>query len=248
MLPPRENLLKLFDYVKTLEEPGVAFAYDVLPISLGAMRIFLIESPAGKQLLSYYKNLLQVQGKYIVTRSEELAFDLVVKMTRSFFTRQDDPQLTDHILAILPEAAETIVPYTENERRFFEIWASGVKERLKEKCAKATSELVTLKSSEEFSRKHRQLLKAHEVHEAKLAEFRRRDAYRKNEREAKLRSIRGRNNQTIRRQMGMNGMTSHTPHVEQSVVDYVQETSNDFFPHADNEDVGTEEQMVRDPG
>ncbi|EXJ54406.1 hypothetical protein A1O7_09745 [Cladophialophora yegresii CBS 114405] len=239
-----DNLANVYRYVKAKGEPGPRVQYDHLPYSLSAMRNFLQGSSHGKQLLSFFKGVLQTQGGYIVTAAEMAAFEIFVKMTEALFIHRNDNRLREHVISVVPEAQYTMPTYTGHERQFFHMYSTNMLQQLRDANATATRNLLDLKNSKEFARKHRQLLKANELHESKLSEIRRRAAKRKAEHKAKLQRARARNDATLNRQMGMAGLTSHTPHVERSVVEYVQDTTGEFFPRFDDGEANGEELML----
>ncbi|ETI20501.1 hypothetical protein G647_08538 [Cladophialophora carrionii CBS 160.54] len=243
-LTRNDNLANVYRYVKARGEPGPRVQYDHLPYSLSAMRNFLLGSSQGKQLLSFFKGVLQTQGGYIVTTAEMVAFDIFVKMTEALFIHCNDRQLREHVISIVPEAQYTMPTYTGHERQFFNMYAATMRQQLCDANAAATRNLLELKNSREFARRHRQLLKANELHESKLSEIRRRAAKRKAEHKARAQRARARNDAALNRQMGMAGLTSHTPHVERSVVEYVQDTTGELFPRFDDGEANSEELLV----
>ncbi|KAJ9613974.1 hypothetical protein H2200_002110 [Cladophialophora chaetospira] len=246
-LDSNDNLSSLYRHVKDSGEPGPSIQYDNIPYSLSAMRKFLQDSVQGKQLLSYFAKLLRVQGGFMVKTAEMLAFDVYVKMVRALHINQNDKKLREHIINIVPEARYTITAYTAQEKEVFEFYAGMTRQHLQDAAAIATTELVQFKTSKEFPRRYRQLIKAHEVHESKLAEVRHRVAKKRGDRKAKIANARARNEAGQVRQMGMSGLTPHTAHVEQSVVGYVAQTANEFFPHFGEEEEANSEDPMLEP-
>jgi hypothetical protein len=241
-----DNLDNVYRYVKARGEPGPRVQYDRIPYCLSAMRNFLQGSSHGKQLLSFFKGVLQIQGGFIVTTAEMVAFEIFVKMTEALLIYRNDNRLHEHVLSIVPEAQDFMPTYTVDDRQFFDMYAANMREQLRDANATAIGNLLELKNSKEFARKHRQLLKANELHESKLSDIRRRAAKRKAEHKARLQRARARNDAGLNRQMGMAGLTAHTPHVERSVVEYVQDTSDEFFPRFDTREANSEELLVSD--
>jgi hypothetical protein len=241
----RADLKDLFKYVESRGEPGARIQYANIPWMMKAMRPFLDTSGQGAKIIKYYREVLRIRGNYILTTAEMLAYEIVVKMTQALFIYGNDKQLRSHICRVVPEAQLLIRRYNEYEISFFNL--SFNTQRLAHQHANAVAirDLLNLKESEDFSRKHRQLLKANETHETKLRELRQRSAKRKAERKAKLQALRERNDAGLHRQMGMSGLTPLTLPVAEAVVDFVEGISTEYFPHAD-QNVYSEEHLVSD--
>ena len=239
----RDDLKDLFRFVEANGEPGVSVQYANIPVLLTAMKTFLGSSKDGQKLSTYFRGVLYTRGRYVVTTAELMAFDIVVKMTQALFVFDNDKQLYNHICMVIPEAPLLINRYTGHQLKFFDEFATENRKRLFDANADAITKLVALKTSKEFYRKLSQLYKAHEIHEAKLTDIRKRDALRKAERKLRAQATRARNEAGLPRQMGMHGLTPLTPQVGQVVVDYVEEVSEEFFPREDDQ-AWSEEHMV----
>lgn len=216
------------DYVIS-KEPGPKVQYQNLRPALSAIRPFLTASPNGNKLMAFYKNLLQLQGRWIMASSEFLAFDMYFKLMLSIFMDQDDKKLMAHVTKMVSGAQKKVESLKNFDRNQFTMLMSSERERLQKVAHAAVEPLFHLKVSKDFWTQHGKLVAAIEHHEKKLLEIRERNARRKAEREARLRALRASNTANLSRQMGMAGKTPHLPHVEDSVCDYTKEVCNDYF-------------------
>ncbi|EXJ69463.1 uncharacterized protein A1O5_07499 [Cladophialophora psammophila CBS 110553] len=232
---------RLVEYLLS-KEPGPKVQYENLRPALTAIRSFLLSSPGGKKLLAFYKHLLKVQGRWLMTTAELIGFELYIKLTHALFISRDDKKLLAHFVKVIPGAVSKVANYTDIDRATFDALLNLEKNRLQEASTTATDNLFNFKVSKEFYHTHGKLLTAIEIHEAKLEELRERAARRKAERQARIRAAYAANAVTFSRQMGMAGMIPYHPQVEASVCQYAKEICEEFFSF--NGEPETEEPVV----
>ena len=240
---PRKAVLenaKLVEYVQS-QEPGPAVQYENIRPALSAVRSFLVTSHQGKQLLSFFKKVLQVQGLYITTSAEVLAFEIFVKLYHSYFIAHNDQKLIDHVQKIVPEARYVSFTCTNADLTYFDMFVATERPRFHGACSTANDNILKMKCSKEFLYMHGRLLTTIEMHEAQLKKARDREIRRIAERRARAQAAFIQNGYGLNRQMGTAGLTAHTQHVEDSVVEFTRETRYEFFPSEGNGEVYSEE-------
>ncbi|EXJ77276.1 hypothetical protein A1O3_10434 [Capronia epimyces CBS 606.96] len=223
---------RVMEYLLT-REPGPKVEYKNLRPALAALRPFLSASPHGRKLMAFYKQLLQLQGRWAIAAAEMATFDLYVKFYQVLFIDHGDKKLVDHVVKMVPDAAYKIATYTTGNRDQFTTMAKAEKQRLVKNTRAAAQKLFDFKASKGFFQQHGKLVAAIERSEKQLKACREKAVRRRREaverRAAALAAAQGHNEATLTRQMGMAGMTPHVPQVENSVVDWTQEVSSACF-------------------
>lgn len=221
------------EYLMT-KEPGPKVEYQNLRPALTALRSFLIVSPQGKKLLEFYRHLLQLQGHWAIATAEMLAFDMYVKITQSVYIDRADDKLMSHITKLVPTAAEKLAKHGAFDHGQFDMILVEERARLGEASRDAAEKLFNLKVSQDFWGQHGKLVAAIEHSEKKLQEIREKTLRRKREHEARRRAAYASNEALRDRQMGMAGMTPHSPQVERAVVGWVKDVKDDYFSFNDS--------------
>jgi hypothetical protein len=215
------------------KEPGPKLEYQNLRPALTALRGFLMVSPNGQKLMAFYKQLLQLQGRWAMAAAEMLAFDTYIKMVHVLFVDRDDPTLVAHMTKVVPIAAYKIAANSIPTRAHFDQILQAEKDRLHQATRAAAERLFDFKVSKDFWNQHGKLVTAIEHCEKKLKELREKTVRRKCEREEARRLAYERNEAMRHRQMGMAGMTPHSAQVERAVVQWVRESKEDYFSFND---------------
>ncbi|KAK5322376.1 hypothetical protein LTR93_005579 [Exophiala xenobiotica] len=216
------------EYLMT-KEPGPGIEYNKLRPAVASMRGYLVMSSYGKQLLGYYRHLLQYQATWIIAAAEQCAFEIWAKLIQALLIDRNDKQLLTSINKTIPDAAVALCTTGFINNQQFATLVVNEQTRLRKATQQACQRLYLFKTSTNFCNQHCKLVASIEHCEKKLQELRDRTAARKHQREESARTVSNQNGANIHRQMGMAGMTPHLPHVETSVVDWVKETKNDYF-------------------
>ncbi|EXJ83085.1 hypothetical protein A1O1_06703 [Capronia coronata CBS 617.96] len=222
----------VMDYLLS-REPGPKVEYKNLRPALAVLRPFLSVSLYGKKLMAFYKQLLQLQGRWAIAAAEMVTFDVYVKFYITLFIDHSDKKLADHVFKVVPGAAYSIATYTAGSREQFNLMVKAEKERLIKNTRAAAAKLFDFKVSKDFFQQHGKLVAAIEHSEKKLKDCREKTIRRKREaahrRAAMVAAAQERNEAALHRQMGMSGLTAHVPHVEDSVVDWTEEITKECF-------------------
>ncbi|KIV84122.1 hypothetical protein PV11_06095 [Exophiala sideris] len=232
---PLKNVINNGPFMEYIlnKESGPKVEYKNLRPALTAMRGFLIMSPTGKQLLDFYRQLLQLQARWAIAYAEQINFEIWKTITQALYIDRCDTQLETHICQYVPDAQTKIVTCTVGNRHQFDMMILGELGRLRNKTRDASDALHTFKSSPVLWTQHGKLVASIEHCEKKLAEIRQRSAVRKREQQARVNAACVRNGANLHRQMGMGGMTPNLPHVEEEVVDWVNDAKNEYFNFQD---------------
>ncbi|KAI1626461.1 hypothetical protein EDD37DRAFT_348208 [Exophiala viscosa] len=217
------------------KEAGPKIEYKNLRPALTAMRGFLIMSPTGKQLLDFYRQLLQLQARWAIALAEQIIFEIWKTITQALYIDRCDSQLETHIGQYVPDAKYKIDTCTVGNRNQFDMMIVGELGRLRNKTREAGEALHMFKSSPTFWTQHGKLVASIEHCEKKLAEVRRRNVLRKREQQARVNAAYARNGANLHRQMGRAGMTPQPPHVQEEVVDWVKDVKDDYFNHNESD-------------
>ena len=241
---PRETLLRVTKLVEDCQskEPGPLVQYANIRPALSAVRRYLVGSHAGKQLLAFFKKVLQTQGLYIAAATEVLGFEIFVRIYQGYFLGPTDQKLLEYVHKVFPEALLEKPTYTEIDCQWFDMWVSTERPRLHGAFRTAFNNVLKMKYSKEFAHMHSKLLSAIDLHEQQLMKARKKETERMAARQAKAGAVFIQNNTTLNRQMGTSGLTAHNQHTERSVMEFVRDSRDDFFP-ADGGVVNSEEHL-----
>ncbi|EHY53351.1 hypothetical protein HRR83_003561 [Exophiala dermatitidis] len=222
----------VMDYLLS-REAGPKVEYKNLRPALAALRPFLSRSANGKTLLAFYRKLLQLQGRWVIAAAEMVTFDMYTKLYQALFIDRNDQRLLDHIVKVVPNAAQIIATKTTCTAEQFALMVQDEKERLAKDTRAAAEKLFDYKVTNEFFQQHGKLLASIEICEKQFKAARARLNRRRQEamdrRAAGLVTAYERNIATLPRQMGMAGMTPSTAEMEQSVIEWAQKAGRMCF-------------------
>jgi hypothetical protein len=222
---PIEELMKSANFIKFIEasEPSPSLDHKGIHKNLSAMREYLLQTAHGRNLLAFYKQLLALHGQYITAATEMYAFIIFAKTAYTLFITKSDPRLIDHVVDLVPEARTGSLTMTPQEKHFFEIFLATDSKRTKAAYTTALANLIQIKRSKDFPGMQAQFTASFKLHQNAEKNARTQKMRDSINREARRRNVYLRNRLTRERQMGMQGLTSHTDEVEQSVIEFVHE-------------------------
>ncbi|KAL6247744.1 hypothetical protein RBB50_005092 [Rhinocladiella similis] len=220
-------------YLST-KEPGPVVEYQNMRIAIGAMRGNLISTPHGVKMLNFYKELLRLQGHWLIALAEQCAFDTWVKLTQTLLIDRNDEPLLKCVAKTIPSAASKLCTSGFIDHNQFTHLVKDEQARLRFKCHDAGEALYAFKTSKDFWNEHTKLVAMVEHCENKLREIRQRTAKRKTQRAARTRAAAEYNHDVLPRQMGMTGTPTQSPHIEQRMNNWMRETMHRCFNFNDN--------------
>jgi hypothetical protein len=222
---PMEDLQKSANFIKFIEasEPIPSLDYEGIHENLSAMREYLLQTAHGRNLLTFYKQLLAVHGRYITAATEMYAFNTFAKISHSLFISKSDRRLIDHVTTLIPESRNGLLTLHPQEAHFFNIFLATDTKRTKAAYMTALANLLQMKRSKDFPGMQAQFTASFKLAQNAEKHARAQKMRDSINREARYRSVYLRNLMSRERQMGMQGLTSHTDEVEQSVIEFVHE-------------------------
>ncbi|KAJ9634000.1 uncharacterized protein PV06_08550 [Exophiala oligosperma] len=220
-------------YLST-KEPGPVVEYDNMRTAIAAMRGYLMCTPHGVKMMDFYKDLLRLQGHWLIALAEQCAFDTWIKLTQALLIDRNDDALLESVTQTIPTAASNLCVSGFIDRYQFAQLVQHEQSRLRLQCHEAAEELYAFKTSKDFWNQHTKLVAMVEHCENKLREIRQRSARRKTQRIAKSRAAAEYNSDIFTRQMGMSARYfPQPPHVTRRVDNWMTETRNRCFGHLD---------------
>ncbi|KIX05546.1 uncharacterized protein Z518_06418 [Rhinocladiella mackenziei CBS 650.93] len=229
---PLNDVLENATFVEFVmsKEPGPKVEYQNIRPAFTALRAYLVLSPTGKKLMTFYKTLLQMQARWVIATVEVLTFDIYVKLTQVLYIDRDDKRLMAQMIKYVPDAAVRIATHTTGDRTAFNKSIFAQKKRLTSAVVTAAETLFNYKVSPEFVQNHGKLLVAIELGGKKV------QAARENHvrHQAKIHQARERNKAMDARQIGMAGMIPQLPRFEDSSLEYVNDMKDECLPSNDD--------------
>jgi hypothetical protein len=219
---PLKDVLKTTDFMEYLVgcEPGPKVQYQNLRPSLSALRGFLLSTDKGKTLLAFFKELLQIQGHWLIAAAEQHAFDLYCKLTQALLIDGDDEKLATHFIKMVPDAASKLAfPLTRSQ---FDMLVADEQARLRQVTREAALKLFHFKTATIFWNRYTSLLAAIDAAEQTLTAVRADAARRKHAHDARRKAAYARNSLQVHRQMGTPPAAPHTPQAEASIAEWVR--------------------------
>ncbi|KIW09989.1 hypothetical protein PV08_11765 [Exophiala spinifera] len=220
-------------YLST-KEPGPLVEYNNMRTAIGAMRKIMMTTPHGVKMINFYKELLRLQGHWLLALAEQCAFHTYVKLTQALLIDRNDEALLKSVSKTIPETASKLCTTGFISRNQFTDLVMTEQSRLRFKCHEASEKLYDFKTSKDFWNQHTKLVAMIEHCENKLREIRKRSAKRKQQRIARARAAVEENSDSIHCQMGTVGEFPQPPHITAAYDNWMEETRLKYFNFNDN--------------
>jgi hypothetical protein len=212
----------------TDNEPGPKVQYQNLRPALSAMKSWLQQSASGKDLIRFYRDFIQLHGKWALAAAQYVLFYIHCKLTQALYFGQGDAKLIAQITKYVPDAQDKINAVGKLDLEKFNLLVKNKKATLLAKAYDAGKELFDFKVTQTFCKQHAKLVGTIEATEKKMHQIRERNG-RVTKLQQKRRALRQRNEANALRQMGATALSPQSSHVQTSVRQFVDEESNHYF-------------------